>query len=264
MSDVTDVLRDRMQEPAGLQRMLSVSMAAHGALLALFLFAPSGWWSHASEAPATVMTISLGGGTGGPENGGATPLAARPVQQLQVPDVRRPEPVRAPAAKAPEMTLPRDARTKPTKAREAPEIKQAPPQARGRTPTKGKEVSEGQGIAETGARGQGFGLSTGGGAGSGSYLDVGDFCCPDYLITMQERIRSHWSPQAEVSGNTVVKFTIQRDGRLTDVAVEKSSGYTALDLMAQRAVLMTVQLPPLPAAYTNSTLGVHLNFEYTR
>lgn len=263
MSDVTDVLRDRMQAPAGLERMVSVSLAAHAALLAVFLLVPSAWWSRSAAGPATVMTITLGGGVPGPASGGETPLAARPVQQIaQTPPVR-PEPVRPPAAKTPDMTLPRE-KAKPSRARPAPDVEQAPEQARGRTPTKGKDVTEGQGVAETGARGQGFGLSTGGGSGSGSYLDVANFCCPDYLMTMVERIRANWNPEAEVAGETYIKFTIEREGRLTAVALEKSSGYTALDLTAQRAVVMTRQLPPLPAAYPNQTLGVHLDFKYQR
>ncbi len=262
MSDVTDVLRDRMQEPSGLQRMVSVSLAAHAGLLALALLAPSAWWSHAAEAPPTVMTITLGGGAPGPASGGSTPLAARPVQRaVQTPDVRRPEPLRPPAAKTPEMTLPKEA-ARPTRAKPTPDVQQAPKEARGRTPTTGKEVTEGQGVAETGARGQGFGLSTGGGSGFGATLDVANFCCPDYIMTMVERIRSNWNPVAEVPGVAGIKFTIQRDGRVTDVELERSSGYTALDLTAQRAVVVTRQLPPLPATYPNQTLGVHLTFQY--
>ena len=132
------------------------------------------------------------------------------------------------------------------------------------TPTRGAEVTKGSAVAETGARGQGFGLSTGGGAGSGSYLDVANFCCPDYLVTMVGLIRSNWNPVAEVAGETVIKFTILRNGTIGDVALEKSSGYTALDLTAQRAVYMTRQLPALPAAFSNETLTVHLNFQYQR
>ena len=48
-----------------------------------------------------------------------------------------------------------------------------------------------------------------------------------------------------------MKFTIQRDGRLTDIALEKSSGYSALDLTAQRAIYTTRQLPPLPAGFSD-------------
>ena len=42
--------------------------------------------------------------------------------------------------------------------------------------------------------------------------------------------------RAEVSGEAIVKFTIQRDGTITDAEVEKPSGYTALDIAALRAV----------------------------
>ncbi len=62
----------------------------------------------------------------------------------------------------------------------------------------------------------------------------------------------------------MIKFTIQRDGQIQGVEVEKSSGYTALDINAQRALLVTRTLPPLPPAFPNATLTVHLNFQYTR
>jgi TonB family protein len=145
----------------------------------------------------------------------------------------------------------------------APSVKQAPEEARGRTPTRGAEVTAGSAVAETGTRGQGFGLSSGG-AGLGSTLDVANFCCPDYIVLMTDLIRRSWNRTAEVSGQTTIKFTIQRDGRITEPALEKSSGYTALDLNAQRAVMITRQLPPLPAAFSNPTLTVHLDFQYQR
>ena len=61
-----------------------------------------------------------------------------------------------------------------------------------------------------------------------------------------------------------MKYTIQRDGTITNAQLEKSSGYTQLDLNAQRAVLLTRQLPPLPAAFPNPTLTVHQTFQYSR
>ena len=130
--------------------------------------------------------------------------------------------------------------------------------------SRGEEIRPGNAVADTGARGQGFGLSTGGGAGSGSTLDVADFCCPDYLVLMMEKIRSNWNQQVELPGIVVVKFTIQRDGRLTDTIVERSSGTLSLDQNAQRAVMVTRQLVALPAAFPNPTLTVHLNFQYQR
>lgn len=262
MTDVTDILRDRMQTPAGLQRMLTVSVAAHLALAAALLFAPNGLLRRAADPPRTVMTISLGGGGSGPENGGLTTMGGRAVQ-TQVPpeDLAKREAIRPPAAKAPEMTMPLP-NAKPVKASPAPAVKQAPDEARGRTPTRGAQTSPGSTVADTGVRGQGFGLSTGGGAGSGSSLDVADFCCPEYITTMTVRIRTAWNQNQGATGQTLVKFTILRDGSITRVETERPSGTSTLDLAALRAVLTTKTLPPLPDAFPNPTLTVHLNFQY--
>jgi TonB family protein len=262
--DVTDVLRDRMHEPGGMQQMAVVSLLVHGAVAATLVFAPSGWLAHSPEAPKTVMTITLGGGNAGPANGGMTAIGGRAIQtETPVEAPKPPEPVRPPAAKTPEMTVPVVGK-KPVKAAPAPVVKQAPDDARGRTPTRGTEKSPGSTVAETGARGQGFGLSTSGGSGSGSRLDVADFCCPDYLVLMVEKIRGNWNARAEVAGETIVKYTILRDGTIKDPEVEKTSGYTALDINALRAVVGARQLTPLPAAFPNPSLTVHLNFQYTR
>lgn len=259
--DVTDILRDRMQEPAGLQKMISVSLLLHGALIAVLLLAPRGLLMKGADAPRTVMTITLGGGGAGPSSGGMTSIGGRPVQ-VQTPEETKRDPVRPPAAKAPEMTVPLPS-AKPVKP-SAASVK-APDDARGRTPTRGPEELPGTAVVETGARGMGFGLSTGGGPGTGSSLDVtGDFCCPDYVGIMVETIRRSWNQQAEVAGSVMIKFTIERDGTITQDALEKTSGHYQLDTAARAAVQVTRKLPPLPAQYTNPSLTVHLNFQYQR
>jgi TonB family protein len=260
--DATDVLRDRMQQSAGgLQPMLAVSLLAHGALVALVTLAPGAWFTRRAPEPRTVMTISLGGGVPGPQNGGMTTIGGRPVQAVQA-ETLRPEAVRPPAARTPEMTVPK--RGAPPIRNSATPVKEAPDTTRGRTPTRGVETTPGSAVADTGVRGQGFGLSTGGGSGSGSTLDVADFCCPEYLVFMVQRIRSNWDAKVDDAGEAVVKFTIQKDGRIVGAAVEKSSGYSTLDLNALRALVYTKQLPALPDAFPNPTLTVHLNFQYTR
>jgi TonB family protein len=118
-------------------------------------------------------------------------------------------------------------------------------------------------MAQTGGYEFGSGLTSGGG-GTGGYLDVGSLCCPDYLITMRRLIQSNWNARQGAEGSVVVMFVIQRDGRLTNVEVEVPSGMPALDLTAQRALLMTRQLPPLPAQFPDNTLTVHLRFNYQR
>jgi TonB family protein len=81
---------------------------------------------------------------------------------------------------------------------------------------------------------------------------------------MITRIKSNWRQEQNVNGLTTIKFTIARDGRLQDIELERSSGFTVADLAAQRAVIVTSQLPPLPAAYSNPSLTVHLHFQYQR
>ena len=124
----------------------------------------------------------------------------------------------------------------------------------------------GSSLTDTGVRGQGFGLSTGGGKGSGSSLDVdvGTFCCFEWLDQALNQIRTNWDDKSDVPGDAYVKFTIQRNGLLTDVKVDKPSAYSPNDRAAQRAVLYTKQVVALPAAFTNPTLTVNLDFQYTR
>src|SRR5262245_16342361 len=178
-----------MQEPSGLQRMVTVSLLAHAAAAAILVVAPGSLIGTRREEPRNIMTISLGGAGEGPLNGGMNAESARPVQTV-VPEITKHEAALPPAAKTPEMVLPtKTVQAKPNAATK-PEIKEAPEDARGRTPSKGTQKSGGEALTYTGARGQGFGLSTGGGPGSGSRLDVADFCCPDYIATMVDRIRS--------------------------------------------------------------------------
>ncbi len=268
--DVSDVLRDRVGQPAGLERMAIISLLVHAVLFGALYFLPAFWWSRAAPAPKTVMTISLDGGNGGPNNGGFSSISQRAVQ-ADGPPPTKPEPIRPPAAVQPETVpiptkaSPKAVTARPRVATSAPEVEQAPEDARGRTPTRGVERREGNAIAETGARGQGFGLSTSSGSGAGARLDiVGDFCCPDYISLMTDRIRTGWDSRASAAAVTIVKYTIQRDGTITDTSVERSSGDPSLDLRAQRAVIITRQLPPLPVAFNNPNLTVHLTFQYTR
>jgi TonB family protein len=241
--------------------MVGVSIAAHVILGASLLLTPGGLFGARSQAPRTVMTISLGGDAGA-DSGGMSKIGGRAVQVQTPPEeVNKREAIRPPAAKAPEMVLPRkDVIT--SKATPRPTVAQAPDDARGRTPSRGAETRKGSTSADTGKRGMGFGLSTGG-QGFGLTLDVGDFCCPEYLQTMIQRIRSVWQQNQGVDARCTIKYTIQRDGKITDTVVEKSSGDPALDLAARRAVAVT-QLPPLPDAYTNPTLTMHLIFDFRR
>lgn len=260
----TQVLLARTDSADGFNRMFGVSLTMHLVAILLIVLLPQGWGQRgADEVPGMVMTISLGG-VPGPDVGGMSPLGGRPVQQaIPLPPSPRPRAIRVPARAEPEMTVPTPTARR-REVRDPPPIESSPEGARGQTLTQGDEARPGDALADTGVKGLGFGLSTGGGGGTGGYLDVGDFCCPDYLSTMIDLIRRNWNASQQVPGSVMMKFTIQRDGRLVDIEVEQSSGYVALDLAAQRALAVTMRLPPLPSAFTERTLAVHLNFQYQR
>jgi TonB family protein len=101
-------------------------------------------------------------------------------------------------------------------------------------------------------------------ASAGMQLDATNFCCPDYLAQMIERIRVNWVRQSDIDGSNIVTFTIQRDGRIVDVVLEKSSGARSLDERSQQALRSTNPLSSLPSNFPNPTLTVHLEFEYQR
>ena len=260
MDAVTEILAFRRQEADGLQSMLTASVVAHVVLVGVLVFGPSSWFgSRTADQPENIMTISLAGNPG--PRTGMTTSGGRPIQEAVPVDAKKViEPIRPPAAREPEMIEPK--KTAPKKAET--KVRNEAKDPRSRTPTKGEEVRKGSApSAESTARGQGFGLSSGGG-GTGSYLDTANFCCPDYIVTMLELIRRNWDYRQQAVGANTLKFMIQRDGTLTAIQVEKPSGYPALDLMSQRALLLTKKIPSLPDAFTEPSLTVHLVFEYQR
>jgi protein TonB len=204
------------------------------------------------------MTISLGGAPG-PRTGGLTQIGGRSIQAPPPEEpIRRAE--TAPAPVPPPMTLP-DPKTRP---RPQAKPQQAPKDATGRTPTTGAKPEAGSTRAETQNRGQGFGLSSAGGGGGGVRIDATDFCCPEYVVDMTERIRRYWREGHGVLGVTTMKFTITRDGTITAIQREKSSGFEVLDQQSASALIRTGRVAPLPTQYPNATLTVHLDFDYQR
>ena len=240
MTEVTDVLALRRQRPDKFGRMIVWSAAVHTAAVGLLLFGPFDWDVVADAPPPTVMTISLAGAPG-PRAGGMTPMGGRVV----------PAPTRAMPPPPPK------ARTPPAP---APSVRRPQPRPK---PAPEEEPQPGVTRTETGARGQGFGLTTGGSGGSGVQLDVANFCCPEYLEQMVALIQRNWQSAQGVTGSTVMKFTVTRSGSIQGVVVERPSGFLALDLAAERALLLT-RLLELPVQFPNPTLTVHLTFEYRR
>jgi TonB family protein len=152
-------------------------------------------------------------------------------------------------------TIAKPAPTKPT-TKPSTSTRPAPP-------TTGEAVRPGQSRVETQSTSNEGGLSTGGMGGSASETNV-DFCDPQYLGQMVSLIHRNWGRQQSGFGSPIIRFVIQRDGTLTDITLRRSSGSQGRDFEAQRAVILTRAIPPLPACYPHSDYAMNLTFEYIR
>jgi protein TonB len=94
-----------------------------------------------------------------------------------------------------------------------------------------------------------------------SAFDAADFNYSYYVSQMLASIGANWFKPTDQAVSPVIFFRIARDGSISEVRVEKSSGLPFVDRAAQRAVLTSSPLPPLPADFHENSLGVHLKFE---
>ena len=250
---VDDILALRARDPAGLSRIMTFSFAVHIGIMAAVLLAPAGWLRRDATLPP-VMTISLGG-TVGPQTSGMTAAGARPVEKA-TPEPKRLEVIKSVAAKPDVMTVPvTPKKAAPVQPAELPK----PPASVAPPPATGRQVQPGTSPAETGAKGTGTGLTIGGG-GTGAQVTMSEFCCPGYIAEMTAAIRATWQEKQSERGQVIVKFTVQRDGRITDEVVEQ--GATFLLNNASLRPLHGLRLKPLPAEVTETTLTFHLTFVY--
>jgi periplasmic protein TonB len=83
-----------------------------------------------------------------------------------------------------------------------------------------------------------------------------------YLAAAKNKIWANWARQIrpDFSGSVRVTFTIHRDGSIDQIQVLDSSGSSAIDRLAERALLST-QLGPLPTSYEKETLVVNATFK---
>ena len=254
---VSDILQSRKREPGGLKKTAAISLAAHAAAIAAILMIPS--VTPRAAQPRVVMSISLGGSPG-PDTGGMQMIGGRPMQAAQPSTDPQIAKNVLPSVTPPKMVLP-DPKQKP---RTPPKPAATSKDPKGTAVGKGFETRAGTARVETGAKGEGFGLSSGGTGGDGGVRVEGNFCCPEYLIDLRNRIRKNWIERQQATGKVTMKFTVQRNGQITNIETDQPSGNPTLDLASQRALVVTKSLAPLPAAFLERQLTVYLDFEYHR
>jgi TonB family protein len=100
--------------------------------------------------------------------------------------------------------------------------------------------------------------------GSGAMtLNVSDFPFAWYLRSVQAKITERWVGKAIPGQQPVATFEIQRDGRVSGLAIEKPSGNPYYDQAALRAITEAAPFPPLPEDFSGPVLRVHLGFNFS-
>ena len=249
---VSDILEIRALREKGFSRAVTGSLVIHLVGVVALFFAHRYVVTHRPPQPK-IMTISLGGSIG-PRSTGMTAASARPVDQV-APQPRR-EPVKTASSQSSVMTLPVKSEPKAT----PPVDRTLPITSMPKPPTTGAQVRPGTSLAETGSTAQDKGLTVGGSGGSAATLEVKDFCCPDYIQTILQRIENKWNKNVPGRGFTVLKFTIHRDGNITDISTDSTTN----DFFENqsRSALEQARLPPLPPEFKDDHLVIHLRFPY--
>jgi len=213
------------------------------------------------------MVVAGGGGGGG---GTGKPAAVKPappakketLRDLTIPQKVQPE--SKPAMRYPVEKPKKEPKTKVEKKAAITKPEASPPD---------KAAQEGTPEGAEGGTGMGTGLRIGGGEGPGGpgygAGGLANFPYTYYLNIITDRVSSNWfsslvDPGLSGSFQTVIYFRIEKNGQITDVKIEQSSGVTPLDLSAVRAIKASAPFPPLPREYEDAYLGIHLIFEHSK
>jgi protein TonB len=94
-------------------------------------------------------------------------------------------------------------------------------------------------------------------------LTASDFPFAWYLSRVQAKVTERWAGKALPGQQPVAVFEINREGQVSRLAIEKSSGNSYYDQAALRAITEANPFPPLPAEFPGQTLRVHLGFNFS-
>lgn len=120
------------------------------------------------------------------------------------------------------------------------------------TPAKGGTADGDNGFAEAGA------ISF-----ESQWFDWGDYA--DHMV---RRIKLHWHQnmpeiiKVGVKGVVTLRFTIERDGTISEVVTVDSSSVPPYDFAARKAIQLSSKLNPLPANFTGQRERVTVRFFY--
>ena len=132
-------------------------------------------------------------------------------------------------------------------------------------------------IGKVASIGDPSGLDLGNGGGEKGFAEAGPLSFEtqwydwgEYAASMVGKIRVNWRNvmpdliRTGMSGVVTIRFTIQRDGRITDVTMLEGSGIPPYDFAAKKAIEASSPLNPLPKDFPNPYERVTAMFYYNR
>jgi TonB family protein len=266
--------------PQAFKRAVIISACLHIGLLILIVVSPSFSRTRPKGLVQYVNFIGGGGGTGGgPAGGGSVVAKTEPLPPAKKPALRDlTVPSKLKAEPKSELTHPVD---KPKTDKKTPDKTAAISKPE---PAPATTAADAAGAAAAGASsGSGYGLrfGTGGGgggtggvgggtgAGAGDPFGVAGFPFQFYLQMISDKITANWFQSLVdpgVSGllQTQVYFRIYRNGSISDVKIDVSSGVESFDLSARRAIQAAAPFASLPNEYDGQYLGITLIFEHAK
>ncbi|MHC5672250.1 TonB family protein [Nostoc sp.] len=82
-----------------------------------------------------------------------------------------------------------------------------------------------------------------------------------YLNQLQQRVKQQWLPEvSQSSRRTVLNFTINRSGQLSNLDLAQTSGFSLTDKAALNAIQRAAPFAPLPTGYTSNHMDIQFTF----
>ena len=242
MDPVSRILTERERSRPRLFPYAMIAFGLHGGLAGgIFLMS-----RNAAARPAQLPAVSV------------RIVQPEPPKQRRRPAEPAARPTRAPKKETP---VPEPVPTQPEPVATAPPEIEAPTQSSSDDAMAAPEQKATPRPTPVTAPVGGSGLSVGGGNTRQIPGIPSDFHFTYYVQRMLALIESRWyKPVVPTKTRARVRFTINRDGRVSRIELESSSGNSSFDRAALRALYAANPLPPLPPAYNKTSLTVHLTF----
>jgi len=252
----------RLALPQAFKRALVVSGILHVGLIILIVASPS-FSKPARKGLVQYVNFMGGGGSGGGPGGGpggATVTAK--TESLPAPKKPALRDLTVPAKAEPkaESSL-RHPTDKPKTSKKATEKTTAITKPEPAAPAPAPDAQAGA----QGGSGSGFGLRF----GTGDPFGVGNFPFNFYLQMISDKITANWFQSLVDPGvggllQTQVYFRIYKNGTISDIRIDVSSGVETFDLSARRAIQTSAPFATLPNEYDGQYLGITLVFEHAK